>query len=502
MKTILPLTFAALLAMPAFASDNEHHDHPAPEILGKVSFQTSCSPAVKARFDRAVALLHSFAYTASRHAFADVADHDPSCVMAHWGMAMSHYHQLWEPQVDSESELREGAAEITRAARSGTTSPRERQFIEALDRYYTDLNHAPPSIRAERYANAMEILARRNPDDDEAQIFFALALIATAPPEDKTHKNQKRAVAILDPIWWRQPNHPGLAHYLIHACDSAELAPRGLAAARAYSKIAPSVPHALHMPSHIFTRLGLWEDSVKSNRAARAAAHAQGDVGEEFHAMDYLTYAYLQLGRTAEASKIVADARATNVVPTALFKVGYAATAMPVRVAVETQNWEATGRLQPLPGAPPSVTALVYWARALGHARSMVGSPDDADITQLQACLDALRASRNTYWATQVEAMLKEAQAWRFAESGDSGAAVASLRSAAEEEEAVEKLPITPGPVVPAREQLGELLLNLNRPAEALHEFKATLVLAPGRRAARLAAVAAQLRLTPPHTHE
>jgi tetratricopeptide (TPR) repeat protein len=421
--------------------------------------------------------------------------------MAYWGMAMSHYHQLWQPQVDSEPELREGAAEITRAARSRITSPREREFIVALDRYYTDLDHAPPSIRTERYANAMEILARRNPDDDEAQIYFALALIATAPPEDKTHRNQKRAIAILDPIWRRQPNHPGLAHYLIHACDSADLAPRGLAAARAYSKIAPSVPHALHMPSHIFTRLGLWEDSVRSNRAARAAAQAQGDVGEEFHAMDYLTYAYLQLGRTAEASKVVTDAKVTNGLTTGLFKVAYAATAIPVRVAVETQNWDATSRLQPLPGAPSSVTALVYWARALGHARSRIGSPD-ADITQLKACLDALRASRNTYWATQVEAMLKEAQAWRFAESGDSGAAVASLRSAAEEEEAVEKLPITPGPVVPAREQLGELLLNLNRPAEALHEFKAALILAPGRRAARLAAMAAQLRLTPPHTHE
>jgi hypothetical protein len=217
--------------------------------------------------------------------------------------------------------------------------------------------------------------------------------------------------------------------------------------------------------------------------------------------MDYLTYAYLQLGRTAEASKVVTDAKVTNGLTTGLFKVAYAATAIPVRVAVETQNWDATSRLQPLPGAPSSVTALVYWARALGHARSRIGSPD-ADITQLKACLDALRASRNTYWATQVEAMLKEAQAWRFAESGDSGAAVASLRSAAEEEEAVEKLPITPGPVVPAREQLGELLLNLNRPAEALHEFKAALILAPGRRAARLAAMAAQLRLTPPHTHE
>ncbi len=486
------LAFAIALSLrgPALAQDDMHHDHPAPERLGTVAFQTSCNPAVAADFDRAVALLHSFTYTLSKNAFAGVLAKDPHCAMALWGMAMTHYHELWEPPIDSLDEFAEGQAEIRRAAGMEGSSPEERQFIDALGQYYLDPKEQPRA-RAERYARAMSAVAKANPGNDEAQIFYALSLIATASPMDKTHANDKEAAGILDPIWRRLPDHPGLAHYLIHAYDSAELAPKGLAPARAYSKIAPSAPHALHMPSHIFTRLGLWNESIASNLAARDAARMQGDIGEELHAMDYLTYAYLQLGRDADAGKIVAAARAMTDLPASQFKIAYAATAMPVRLAVETGDWAAAAGLEPMSGSPARVEAIAFWARALGNSRGGHAASSDADIAKLQNCLDEVRASADAYWTMQTEVLLKEAQAWSSAAKGDTQSGIAMLRSAADEEDAMEKLPVTPGPIVPAREQLGELLLSVHQPAQALSAFKAALALAPGRRGASLGAIEA-----------
>ena len=484
----------AFVVSPAVHAQEEHHSHPAPEKLGSVTFATSCNPAVKSKFERALALLHSFAYTASEQAFRDVADQDRRCAIAHWGIAMSLFHQLWDPPAGEH--LREATSQVRIAADLHARSARERQYIDALDQYYRDSEHLDHGARAERYALAMAGVARDNPHDAEAQIFYALALIATAPPTDKSHGHQKRAADILEPIYRRQPQHPGLAHYLIHACDSAELAPRGLAAARAYAKIAPSVPHALHMPSHIFTRLGVWDDSIASNLAARAAAHDQGDVGEELHAMDYLTYAYLQSGRYADAKQVVDGLRSMHELSAAEFKVGYAATAMPIRIAVETRQWQDAAALQPLPHSPPQVRALVFWARALGQARNGAGHAADAEIDQLQSCLVELQSSGNKYWTVQVDALLQEAQGWRYAALSDPEAAVLSLRSAADEEDSVEKLPLTPGPVVPAREQLGELLLQLKRPEQALREFQTVLTLAPRRRGAMLGELAAAGQLT------
>ena len=485
----------AILISGVTRAAGETHDHPVPEKLGAVTFPTSCEPSVEKGFDRAIALLHSFAYSMAEEAFRSVLRHDPHCAMAWWGMAMTHYHQLWEPPSEGD-DLSTGATEIRTAANMSSASRREQRFIAALEIYYRDAEHVAVTDRAKRYANAMAELAGDYPKDDEVQIFYALSLIATASPADKTHANQKRAADILEPIYSRQPEHPGLAHYLIHAYDSAELAPRGLAAARAYSRIAPSAPHALHMPTHIFTRLGLWDDSIASNLAARAAAHAEHDIGEELHAMDYLAYAYLQRGRNDEAKKIVADMRAMTRLPVDRFKVGYAATAMPVRFAVERHDWDAARKLEPLPGTAPQVAAIVYWARALGHARSNVASSADADIDRLQACLDALNAKGDAYWASETRVMLKAAQGWRFAAQGDANAAVASLRAAADEEDGLEKLPVTPGPVVPAREQLGELLLLLNQPKAALSEFRSALALAPGRRGALMGAITAANELS------
>jgi hypothetical protein len=358
MKRLAIAVLAMAFGGSAHAASAEHHSHPAPEKLGTVTFPTSCAPALKPAFERALALLHSFAYAISEQAFRDVAARDPGCAIAHWGIAMSLFHQLWEPPAGQD--LREGVEQVRRAEVIHAGSLRERQLIDALDSYYRGAQQDEHAVRAERYALAMAEVARSNPSDPEAQIFYALALIATAPPADKAHSNQKQAAEILEPLFRQQPQHPGLAHYLIHAYDSAELAPQGLAAARAYSKIAPSAPHALHMPSHIFTRLGLWDDSIASNQAARAAAHKQGDVGEELHAMDYLTYAYLQRGRYAEAERVVVELRAKRDLPAAQFKASYAATAMPVRLIIERHAWDSAGALEPLPQSAAHVTALVY----------------------------------------------------------------------------------------------------------------------------------------------
>ena len=484
----LPTVLMLSCVLPAAAA--EEHSHPAPEKLGTVAFETSCSPQVEATFNRAVALLHSFAYSASEQAFRDVARADPRCAMAHWGIALSYYHLLWEPP--DVQHLQRGMQEIDAARRAGSATPREQMFVDAAAAYFKDSDRLPHAERARAYEQAMAEIATRYPGDAETQIFYALSLLATAPPTDRTHAHQKHAAQILEPLYRQFPEHPGLAHYLIHAYDSSELAARGLTVARAYSRIAPSAPHALHMPSHIFTRLGLWEDSIASNLASRQAAHDQGDIGEELHSMDYLTYAYLQLGRFAEAERIVHEAAATGSLSAVEFKIGYAANVMPVRLAIERGQWSIAAALLPLADSSPQVSSVVYWARAVGQARD--GHPQNAagDLAKIKECKEKLQAAGNGYWATQASILEQEARAWVAIATGHPESAIATMRAAADEEDAVEKLPVTPGPVVPAREQLGEMLLASGRPAEALREFNAALQAAPRRRGALLGATHAQ----------
>ncbi len=480
----------ALASAAASAADNEPvHGHPPPDKLGTVHFETSCAATVQGQFDHAMALLHSFAYGAAAGEFRAVAARDADCAMAHWGVAMSVFHQLWSPPGAGDLQL--GREELLAARRIGARTARERELIDAALVYFSDTDPAHHATRAKDYERAMESVAQHFPGDDEAQIFHALALIGTASPVDRTHANQKRAAAILEAIYRRQPDHPGAAHYLIHAYDSAELAQLGLAPARAYSKIAPSAPHALHMPSHIFTRLGLWDDSIESNEAARRAARAQGDVGEELHAMDYLTYAYLQRGREAEAERIVRELRAMGPLLAKDFKVAYAATAMPVRLAVERRQWSDAASIEALPGSAPHVAAIAPWARAIAHAQSGRADLAGADIAQIDACEAQARSRGDNYWATQIGVLSKEARAWSANAAGHGDEAVALLRAAADAEDALEKLPVTPGPIVPAREQLGQLLLELHRPAEALRELTQALKDAPGRRAGLEAAARA-----------
>jgi tetratricopeptide (TPR) repeat protein len=466
----------------------DEHSHPIPEKLGKVVFETSCSPRIGPAFNRGVALLHSFAYSAAEQQFREVADADPRCAMAHWGVALSYYHQLWAPP-DAEH-LRRGTQEID-AVRHAPMSPREQEYVEAVATFYRDSDRLSHANRAQAYERAMASVAAHYPDDTEAQVFYSLALLSTAAPTDRTHGNQQHAARILEPLYREFPEHPGLAHYLIHAYDSSELASRGLAAARAYSLIAPAAPHALHMPSHIFTRLGLWEDSVASNVAARRAAHDQGDIGEELHAMDYLTYAYLQLGQFSDAERIVREAAAASPLTADDFKIGYAANAMPVRLAIERRQWSSAAALQPLADSSPQVAAIVYWARAVGQARDGHAGSAVGDVAKVKECREKLEAAGNAYWAAQVSILEQEARAWVADASGDPKTAIALLRGAANQEDAVEKLPMTPGPIVPAREQLAEVLLASGRPREALREFHAAMQSAPRRRGALVGAAAA-----------
>jgi hypothetical protein len=362
-------------------------------------------------FNRAVALLHSFAYSAAERGFHNVAENDPECAMAHWGIAMTYYHQLWEPAIPGDG-LRKGQQEIDQARRIGAGTARELGFIEAANVVFQDGSTVSYAARALKYEAAMTGLAAQD-KGVEVQVFYALALLANAPPTDKDHVRQKEAAALLEPLYANYPDHPGIPHYLIHAYDNAELAQRGLPAARAYSKIAPSAPHALHMPSHIFTRLGLWNDSIASNLAASEAARKAGDIGEQLHAMDYLVYAYLQSGRDADAARVVAQLEGMQNLNVGGFKTGYAATAMPVRYVVERGQWaKAAEILTPPASTLPQVAAIAIWARGLGLARS--GHPADAAsaIQELERHQDSLRESGNDYWAKQGGIMMREVEAW------------------------------------------------------------------------------------------
>lgn len=485
--------FLALLLTTSFAPGQETHSHVAPSKLGRVSFPISCSPAVQESFDRGVALLHSFAYAAAENEFQRVAESDPRCAMAHWGVAMAYFHELWEPPIVP-STIPIAQKEIQRAREIGTSSERETQFIQALALVYADAGNVAYRTRALNYERAMRGLAFANEKDVEVQVFYALALLANASPADKTHARQKQAADLLEPLGRAYPQHPGIPHYLIHTYDNAELAPRGLAAAKAYAETAPSAAHALHMPSHIFTRLGLWDDSITSNLAAREVAHQQGDMGEELHAMDYLVYAYLQSGREKDAAQIVQELKNMPRLNVGDFKIAYAATAMPVRYAVERGQWAEAAGISAPPGAPPQVVAIAVWARGIGLARGGHAGESRAEIDRIAQIEEQLRASGSDFWATQAEVLTCELKAWTAQAEGKPDEATALMRESADEEDAVEKLPVTPGPIVPAREQLGSLLLEQKRPDLALKEFRVALVNAPGRRGSlRGAARAAEL---------
>jgi tetratricopeptide (TPR) repeat protein len=479
------------------AREQEHANNGAKGSLGTVEFRVSCTSEAQKSFTRGVALLHSFTYEESTEAFQDAAAKDPRCAMAHWGLAMTEYHQLWEPY-PGPTELQRGSAEIHKARELKPGTPREKDYVEALGVFYDRWEQLGHADRAKAYRDAMRRVHEQNPKDQEAAIFYALTLVATAAPEDKTYGSQRKAAAILEPIFAAQPDHPGVAHYLIHADDNPALAPEGLAAARAYSSIAPNLPHALHMPSHIFTRLGLWEDAISSNIASAAAARKHGDQGEEFHALDYLAYAYLQVGRNAEAEKIRENLPALgNVKPSSLFKINYAKAAIRARCVLEQQHWTEAENLVADPGVQPQVAAISHWAAALGAAHTGNLRAARQQTETVRRLSGELRDKGDAYWAEQVAIQGEEAGGWLAFAEHRTYDALRLLRMAADHEDATEKHSVTPGAVRPARELLGDLLLEMDQPKEALAAYQKVLVLAPGRRnalngaaeAARLAGI-------------
>jgi tetratricopeptide (TPR) repeat protein len=415
--------------------------------------------------------------------------------MAHWGIAMTYFHQLWQPAVPPPGFTRAPNQEAQEAQRIGGGTGREKRFILAAAAIFPEDTALAYSTRLSNYEREMAALAKENPEDVESQVFYALALLATASPADKTHAQQKQAAAILEPLYREHPQHPGMAHYLIHAYDNSELAQRGIAVARAYSGIAPSVSHALHMPSHIFTRLGMWQDAIRSNAAARDAALKSGDPAQQLHAMDYLVYAYLQLGRDKEAAEVIEQLKSMPKLNAADFTGAYAATAMPVRYLVERGSWQDAARVVEPAQGPPHVIAIAVWARGLGLART--GHPSDAgtQVAELERLEEQLQRAGNSYWATEVRIMKREVMAWAAQARNKPEEAAGLLRQAADEEDGLEKLPVTPGPIIPAREQLGDLLLEQKQWELAAREFQAADSNAPGRRGASLGSAEAARRL-------
>jgi hypothetical protein len=497
----ITLLIALLIFGTHFAAAQDQHEHGTPATrLGRVHFSTSCSPAVQNEFDRGVALLHSFWFSAGIDAFKKVLAADPACAMAEWGIAMSWWSNPFGGFRSAQA-LANGAQAVQRAKSIGPKTDRERAYIEAVGTLYDNAGSVDQRTRTVNYEKAMERLSAAYPDDTEARIFYALALGQTALPTDKTYANQLKAAAILEKEFASQPQHPGLAHYIIHSFDVPPLAPRALEAARAYAKIAPDAPHALHMPSHTFTRVGYWQESIEANRASAAAARRDNAPAEELHALDYQMYAYLQTAQDAAARRsleaigpiganIQMDAPGAAAPPTAGY---YAMAAIPARYTLERAAWRDAAALTATRSPFPWADAVTHFARGLGAARSgdAAGANQEADaLAELRATLEK---AKDVYWTEQVNIQERVVRAWAAMAEGRGDPAVAALREAADREDATEKSAVTPGPIKPARELLAEMLLEMKRPADALKEFEAVMTKEPNRFRATYGAAQAAL---------
>ena len=472
-------------AQPAFGQAGD-------EKLGIVHFETSCTPDAQKLFDRGMLYQHSFWYRASQRVFEDVLKADPECGMAHWGTALS---LLWNPHVPPPAKnLAEGAAALAQAKSVGAKTQRERDYIDALSAMYANYDQVDHRTRMQAYAKAMEQLAQRYPNDDEAQIYYALALNTSASPADKSYANQLKGAAILEPIAKSQPQHPGVAHYLIHLYDYPPIAEKGLDAARRYANVAPASPHAQHMPSHIFTRVGYWKESISSNVESSRVATADREGHDQLHAMDYLVYAYLQLGQDSQAKAVIDEMNTVSGFTETFIAGPYALAASPARYAVERGDWKAAAALQVRPSPLAHVQAVTHFARALGAARS--GNPEaaKADIAKLGELRDKLRDAKDTYWSEQVDIQRQVATAWMLYAEGKQDDALKAMSAAADAEDRTEKHPVTPGVPKPARELYGVMLLESGNAKDALAAFEATLKKEPNRLGAYVGAATAAER--------
>ena len=429
---------------------------------------------------------HSFWYRASQREFNAALKADPGCAIAYWGIALS---LLWNPHTaPPPKNLVEGAAALAKGREVGAKTERERDYIGALSAMYTNFETVDHHTRVLNYMHAMEQLAAKYPDDDEAQIDYAITLNVGASPSDKTYANQLKGAAILEKIWVRQPDHPGIPHYLIHLYDTPALAEHGITAARRYARVAPDAPHALHMPSHIFTRVGYWRDSIASNIASAHAAREEKEASDQLHAEDYEVYADLQLGEDAHAKAVIDDMMTVPVSGATFLAASYALAASPARYMVERGDWKAAAALDVRPGAMPHITALTWFAKGLGAARSGDPAGAQAAVAQLVISRDLLREKKDAYWAEQVDIQSRIVTAWTQLANGQRTEALKTMSDAADAEDKTEKHPVTPGQLTPARELYGAMLLLAGKPAEALTAFEATMRKEPNRLNAMLGA--------------
>lgn len=493
-RLVLASTASLLLASAAMSQEPSHHEHPSTERLGTVHFATSCNPKVAAQFDRAVALLHSFEFGASIRGFNDVLAGDSTCAMAYWGIALSRWTNPMAAGNRPTTLLQQGRQAVVAARRlGGPASERERGYINAVSQLYDDYEHKNQGTRVLAYSQAMGDLALRQPADTEAKIFYAISLVAAAPPTDKTYANQLKAGSILEPLWAKQPNHPGLAHYIIHTYDYPALAEKARAAAQRYAGIAPSAAHALHMPSHTFTRVGMWQESVDANKRSMDVALSTASIAEALHAADYSMYANLQLGKDSEAKAILdgLPALAARFDPNAITGAApgsagiFALAAIPARWTLERSAWTEAAALEPRASDYPYAEAMTYFARALGASHTGDLAKARSAIDSLSSIQERLSAKGEAYWSEQVAIQRVEAQAWVALAEHRTDDALAQMREAARREDATEKSAVTPGPLAPARELLGDMLMALNRASEAKTEYQATLLKEPNRRHSR-----------------
>lgn len=471
-KQCVLLSFVLFLCTHCLLADDDHHHFDSREKLGKVSFSTSCQRSVKGAFDRGVALLHSFEYDAAEQQFQDVAKADPGCAMAYWGQAMSLYHQLWGRPDQADS--KRGWELLQKAKTVGARTERERDYIAALDVYYRDYDTVDYEKRAEAYPKAMENLYRRYPHDHEAGAFYALSLLSWADSTEEFLANSQKAISILTQLFAQEPNHPGIAHYLIHACDHPQFAPMGLAAARRYAQIAPSSSHALHMPSHIFARLGLWEEDIQSNLAAIAAAKKQSPKDHDLHSMEFLEYAYLQIGEEGKAKALIDELEAiprNEIEGDFVDSYNLRLASFPALYDLEMRRWNDALSLQPPAGAAPDAQGVTYWARAVaaGHLHNSVAAR--AAIEHYDALMDTAAKGPEPYRAGAMRRFRNEAAAWLAFAEGKNDEAVGLLRPIADRQDLIGKGEVE----LPAREMLAEILLEANRPQEALAEYEKSL---------------------------
>lgn len=472
---------AGLLFAPSlFAQYQAEPGKGAPEKLGKVVFATSCDPTVQVQFERGVALLHSFWFSEGRTAFEGILKQDPQCAIAYWGLAVN---LLLNPLAGTESpkNLQTGWEGLEKARAIGAKTERERDWIEAISALYRDYEKVLYRDRQLAYEKAMERLSQKYPEDTEASVYYALALNATALRTDLTYSNQLKAADILEKIFQKNPNHPGVAHYLIHSYDAPAIADKGMPAARRYASIAPSVPHALHMPSHIFTRTGAWKESIETNERCAESSVRGNEPDEHTHCNDYALYGYLQLAQDGSARRVLADSIAVNGFNASRMTGPYALAAGPARLALERGAWDEASRLTPVKSTFPNTEAITYFARGIGLARGGDAADAEKEVQQLVSIRDALRAKKDNYWATEVEVQRVAVAAWTVFARGNSEDALALMRQAADLEDKSEKHIVTPARMLPARELLADMLLAMNRASESLAEYEKSFAREPNR---------------------